>query len=60
VSETIVAPVETDIEAPAERGRYVGVSLPRKEDRRLLQGQGTFVDDIRRHNMGYARPTPTP
>jgi len=28
-------------------------SVPRKEDRRLVQGQGVFVDDIKRHNMGY-------
>ncbi len=36
-----------------ERGRYQGESVPRKEDRRLLEGQGSFVDDIRRHAMGY-------
>ena len=27
----------------------VGQSVPRKEDRRLVQGQGVFVDDIKRH-----------
>ncbi len=54
MSETIVAPAPTEVEAPAEQTRYAGQSIPRKEDRRLLQGQGTFVDDIRRHNMGYA------
>ena len=27
--------------------------LPRKEDRRLVQGQGLFVDDVKRHNMGF-------
>jgi 2-furoyl-CoA dehydrogenase large subunit len=54
VSETVVAPGSTEIEAPAEQPRYAGRSIPRKEDRRLLQGEGTFVDDIRRHNMGYA------
>ena len=32
---------------------FVGQSVPRKEDRRLLQGQGLFVDDVRRHGMGY-------
>jgi 2-furoyl-CoA dehydrogenase large subunit len=32
---------------------YVGQSVPRKEDRRLVQGQGTFFDDVRRHGMGY-------
>ncbi|HLE98269.1 MAG TPA: xanthine dehydrogenase family protein molybdopterin-binding subunit [Gaiellaceae bacterium] len=32
---------------------FVGQSIPRKEDRRLVQGQGTFFDDMRRHGMGY-------
>ena len=32
---------------------YVGQSLPRREDKRLVQGQGTFFDDVRRHGMGY-------
>jgi 2-furoyl-CoA dehydrogenase large subunit len=36
-----------------ERGVYKGQSLPRKEDRRLVQGHGVFVDDVRRHGMGY-------
>ena len=35
-----------------QRG-FVGQSVPRKEDRRLVQGQGLFVDDVRRHGMGY-------
>ena len=36
-----------------ETGTFVGQSIPRKEDGRLVQGQGVFVDDIKRHNMGY-------
>ena len=32
---------------------YAGQSVPRKEDRRLLQGEGVFVDDVKRHGMGY-------
>src|SRR5579862_4539318 len=52
MSETTVAPVE--IEAPAEPQQWAGQSVPRKEDRRLVQGQGVFVDDIKRHNMGFA------
>jgi 2-furoyl-CoA dehydrogenase large subunit len=32
---------------------FVGQSVPRKEDRRLVQGQGLFFDDVRRHGMGY-------
>ena len=34
--------------------RYIGRSVPRKEDPRLLRGEGTFVDDIQRHGMIYA------
>ena len=40
--------------------RWAGQSLPRKEDGRLLQGQGVFVDDIKRHNMGYAHYVRSP
>jgi 2-furoyl-CoA dehydrogenase large subunit len=36
-----------------ERGAYKGQSIPRKEDRRLVQGHGVFADDVRRHGMGY-------
>ena len=50
VSETTVERVEQ-----SERlGRWSGTSMPRKEDRRLLQGQGTFVDDGGHIHMGYA------
>ncbi len=31
-----------------------GQSVRRKEDKRLLQGEGVFVDDVKRHGMGYA------
>ena len=31
----------------------VGRSLPRTEDRRLLQGEGTFTDDVFMRRMGY-------
>jgi 2-furoyl-CoA dehydrogenase large subunit len=37
-----------------EVGRYVGQSVPRREDRRLLQGQGEFADDVWMHRQGYA------
>ena len=36
-----------------QKGGYVGQSVPRKEDRRLVQGQGVFFDDVKRHGMGY-------
>ena len=32
---------------------WKGQSVPRKEDKRLTQGEGVFVDDIKRHGMGY-------
>jgi 2-furoyl-CoA dehydrogenase large subunit len=32
---------------------WKGQNVPRKEDRRLVQGQGVFVDDVKRHGMGY-------
>jgi len=48
---TTVAPETTEVQAPAQQ--WSGQSVPRKEDRRLVQGQGVFVDDIKRHGMGY-------
>src|SRR5207244_2368125 len=32
---------------------YAGQSIPRKEDGRLVQGEGVFVDDVKWHGMGY-------
>ena len=32
---------------------FVGQSVLRREDRRLVEGQGVFVDDVKRHGMGY-------
>ena len=48
---TTVAPETTEVQAPAEE--WKGQSVPRKEDRRLVQGQGVFVDDVKRHGMGF-------
>jgi CO/xanthine dehydrogenase Mo-binding subunit len=50
MSETVTEQLE--VAAPARQ--WAGQSLPRKEDRRLVQGQGVYVDDIKRHNMGFA------
>ena len=33
--------------------KTIGQPILRKEDRRLVQGQGIFFDDVRRHGMGY-------
>src|SRR5918996_1830257 len=49
MSATTVAPER--VEAP-QKG-FAGQSIPRKEDKRLVQGQGVYVDDVRRHEMGY-------
>jgi len=51
VTTTTIAPAQVEVEAPAEQ--YKGQNVPRKEDRRLVQGQGVFVDDVKRHGMGY-------
>lgn len=49
-AEIATSPTETVIEI----GRYVGQNVPRVEDRRLLQGQGEFADDVWMHRQGYA------
>jgi 2-furoyl-CoA dehydrogenase large subunit len=48
MSETVVAPAPVEV----QKG-WGGQSVPRKEDKRLLQGEGVFVDDVKRHGMGY-------
>ena len=55
-----VAPERVEVEAPAAPEPWKGQSIPRKEDRRLVQGQGVFVDDIKRHNMGFAHYVRSP
>jgi carbon-monoxide dehydrogenase large subunit len=37
--------------APASRQRYVGTAVARREDGRLLRGEGTFVADLRLEGM---------
>ena len=49
MSSTTLAPEK--VGAP-QKG-WAGQSVPRKEDKRLLQGEGVFVDDVKRHGMGY-------
>ena len=44
--------VETEA-GTRQQGGAMGQSVPRKEDNRLVQGQGVFVDDMKRHGMGY-------
>ena len=38
----------------AQAGRWVGASVPRKEDRRMLLGRGRFVGDLTRAGMLHA------
>jgi len=47
------AVVETVESIEQELGRWSGQSIPRKEDRRLLKGQGKFVDDTWMFRQGY-------
>ena len=44
---------ETTTTTPTIEQGFVGLNVPRKEDRRLVEGQGLFVDDGKRHGMGY-------
>src|SRR3954453_22613172 len=39
-------------ETETKRG-WAGQSIPRKEDKRLVQGEGVFFDDLKRHGMGF-------
>jgi CO/xanthine dehydrogenase Mo-binding subunit len=54
VSETTVAPERpVTVEAGETKPGFIGVNVPRKEDKRLVQGEGVFVDDVKRHAMAY-------
>src|ERR671925_1227746 len=54
MTETTVAPPKPVVleEGKPQKG-WAGQNVPRKEDQRLLQGEGVFFDDIKRHEMGY-------
>jgi|tagenome__1003787_1003787.scaffolds.fasta_scaffold20974451_3 CO/xanthine dehydrogenase Mo-binding subunit len=41
------------VEQSERLGQWSGKNVPRKEDKRLLKGQGAFVDDLWMHRMGY-------
>jgi CO/xanthine dehydrogenase Mo-binding subunit len=51
--ETVSPGAPIVVEEGEEQRGFIGVNVPRKEDKRLLQGEGVFVDDVRAHNMGY-------
>lgn len=44
---------ETISRPGARQNTWAGNSVPRKEDERLLRGQGSFVDDLQYQHMGY-------
>ena len=51
MTETTLAPAPGEVAVPTKT--WQGQNVPRKEDKRLTQGQGVFVDDVKRHGMGY-------
>jgi len=42
-----------EVEQSERLGAWSGKSVPRKEDKRLLKGQGEFVDDLWMHRQGH-------
>jgi CO/xanthine dehydrogenase Mo-binding subunit len=54
VTETTVEPTQPlVVEEGEEKRGFLGVNVPRKEDKRLVQGEGLFVDDVKAHGMAY-------
>jgi 2-furoyl-CoA dehydrogenase large subunit len=51
MTEVTLAPAPGEVVVPGKQ--WQGRNVPRKEDKRLTQGEGVFVDDIKRHGMGY-------
>src|SRR5437870_10656831 len=56
MTETTVAPPRPVVveEGKPQKG-WAGQNVPRKEDKRLLEGAGVFFDDVKRHEMGYVQ-----
>src|ERR671924_1968767 len=56
VTETTVTPERPlVVEETETRPGFIGQNVPRKEDKRLVQGQGVFFDDVKRHGTGYVQ-----
>src|SRR5207253_5794195 len=54
VTETTITPERPLVVEEGEtRPGFIGQNIPRKEDKRLVQGEGVFFDDVKRHGMGY-------
>ncbi len=62
MTETTIAPEKALVveETGAPQRGFAGQNVPRKEDKRLVQGEGLFFDDIKRHGMGYAHYVRSP
>src|SRR3989449_3291753 len=41
------------VEKTETKPGFIGTSVPRKEDKRLVQGEGVFFDDVKRYGMGF-------
>src|SRR3954449_1562831 len=54
MTETTVTPERPlVVEEGESKPGFIGQNVPRKEDKRLVQGEGVFFDDMKRHEMGY-------
>src|SRR5437764_2057247 len=53
MTETVAQPQPKVVEPGQPQKGWAGQNVPRKEDKRLVQGEGVFFDDIKRHEMGY-------
>ena len=54
MTETTVTPARPlTVEEQEVKPGFIGQNVPRKEDQRLVQGEGVFVDDVKRHGMAY-------
>src|SRR5262245_5124528 len=54
MTETTVTPERPLVVEEGEtQPGFIGQNVPRKEDKRLVQGEGVFFDDLKRHEMGF-------
>jgi CO/xanthine dehydrogenase Mo-binding subunit len=53
MTETTTLAEPLVVEREETKAGFVGQSVPRKEDRRLTQGEGVFFDDVKRHGTGF-------
>ena len=54
MTETTVTPERPlVVEEGESKAGFIGQNIPRKEDKRLVQGEGVFFDDVKRHEMGF-------